>query len=460
MTPADDTAPESPPDAGIDRKLLRKRLLGLALPSIGEYILKMMMGVVDTAFLGRVGPEALAVSGLSWSILFYFTMPLFGMSAGVSAIVARYVGAGDRKNAARAAGQALLINVAASSLITLVLILFAGDFLRLMGASPQVAQKGARFLCILSSTFIFTALMFAANDILKAAGDTRTPMLIIGLVNVLNTWLAYCLLYGKMGFPNHGVMGVAEASAAMRALGAFLSFGGLMMGWFRLKVGFADIATIDREMIARILRIGGPSTMESIFFSVAATAFTWVVTSLGTESLAAHNVLMQAESFSYMPGIGFSVASGILVGQALGEGDRAKARAAAWEGARIGTLIMGSMGLVFFFFPESVVRIFTDSPPVVDISSRTLRIVGLIQPVQGLMFCLLGALRGAGDTATTMKISLAGTWLVRFPGAYVMVKFLGAGIPGAWGGMCIDIAFRTLLLLRRIQKDGWDRIKV
>jgi len=451
--------PQNPGDP-LERRAIRKQLVSLALPSIADYLLKMMVGVVDTIFVGRLGPQALAVSGLSWAILFYCYMPMWGMNAGVSAVVARYWGAGEYDKARRAAGQALMLNLLMPLVVTVMLVIWGKDFLRLMGATPNVVEMGGRYLGVLVSTTIYAGMMFGAQAILKATGDTRSPMLITGIINILNVGLDYCLIYGKFGFPAHGVIGAAEASAIVKLLGAFLAVGGLFIGVFKIKVTPSDFARIDWDMMKRIIRIGWPTMMENGFFSLASTAFTWVITSLGTTALAAHTVILRAESFSYMPGIGFSIASGIIVGQSIGAGNREKARMAVWESIKMGSLIMGSMGVVFFFVPHLVIRIFTDSPEVIAQGVETLRILAIIQPVQGLMFCLLGSLKGAGDTAATMKISMVGLWLIRVPGAYVLAVLLGLGVTGAWVAMCLDIAFKAMWLLRRYRHGGWLDVKI
>lgn len=448
------------PKGPVDKGEIRRGLIALALPSMGEYILKMMVGAVDTAFVGRLGAEQLAVSGLSWMLLFFCTMPLFGMNTGLSAIVARHWGAKRFKEAGRVAGQALILNMIAGVLVTVVLIVFAPKLLKILGASPYVVETGSRFLRIISSSFIFSVMMFASHAILKASGDTKTPMFVIGFVNVLNIGLDYCLIYGKFGFPEHGVIGVAEASALVRVIGAVISFGGLFLRFFRIYVTPEDFARIDLGIMKSVIRIGGPSMIEYAFFSTAMTAFTWIMIRLGTDALATHNVMIQAESFSFMPGIGFSTATGILAGQSLGANRPDKARATGLEGAKMGAVLMGTIGLIFILFPEFIIRIFTDSPAVLDIGTHTLRVIGMVQPLQGMMFCLYGALRGAGDTKTTMKISLAGLWLVRVPVAYLLGVTLGAGVAGVYGGMCMDIAFKGWILLLRFRQKGWEEIKV
>lgn len=439
---------------------LRKSIIALALPSMGEHILKMTIGVVDTAFVGRLSPEALAVSGLSWSILFFFSMLAFGMNTGATAVVARLLGGEKNEETKKAAGQSIVLNLTFTTVITIIIMVFAERFFILLGAEPEVIKTGARFLRILTTTYVFSGLMLGAHSIIKASGDTKTPMKIFAAVNALNIFLDYCLIFGKLGFPRHGVLGSAEASALVRVPGAFLAFGGIMLGWYGIKLKFKHFFPVSWKMIGRVVRIGGPATVESMVFSSATVAFVWIVTQLGTEPLAAHNVLLRAESFSFMPGIGFMVAAQIAVGRALGEGDREKTDFLAWESVKMGSIIMGFMGVIFFTIPHLFIKIFTDSPEVIRLGAHTLRIISIIQPVQGLMFVLMGILKGAGDTRTTMKFSIVGMWAIRVPLAYLFAIVLNLGVAGAWAGMCIDIAMRALFYLHRFRGKEWAEIEV
>jgi putative MATE family efflux protein len=198
-----------------------------------------------------------------------------------------------------------------------------------------------------------------------------------------------------------------------------------------------------------------------LFYSISSAVVIWIIARLGTEQIAAHNVLLRAESLSFMPGIGFTIAAGIVVGQALGEKNPEKARVAAWESIKIGIALMGTMGLIFFLFPRLIVGMFTNDPQVLSIGSAALMVVGIIQPVQALMFVLSGALKGAGDTKTSMIISFCGLWFIRAPFAYLFGSVMGLGVVGVWGGgMCLDIAFRAFLYYRRFLGDKWVKIKV
>jgi putative MATE family efflux protein len=448
---------------GIDRATLkeyRKTIINLAIPSMIEYILISMIMIVDTAIVGRLGAHALAVVSISWSILFFFMMISFAINQGSVAIIARYVGSGNMKWVSRATGQAIMLNFLFALTGAAIIYAFTPELFSLMGVTPEVKNDGVIFLRILTFTYILDSFTIASNSALKASGDTRTPMKITGVENVVNAVLDYVLVFGIFGFAGFGLQGSAIATAIARCIGVFLSFGGLMLGWYKVRVSFRDIYLIRWKLLSRIMKVGWPSIVDSSFFSSASLVFTRIVAGLGTIPLAVNGILLRAESLSFMPGISFAVAAGILVGQSLGEGNQEKAKIMAWESSKLAMLVMGIMGSVFFFAPRMIIGMFTTDLIVISSAAMVLRIIGPIQPVGGLMFVMRGALAGAGDTKSIMRIGLIGMWLVRVPFAYLFAITIDMGVMGAWGAMSLHIAIASLMLLSRFRSGEWMSIKV
>jgi len=184
------------------------------------------------------------------------------------------------------------------------------------------------------------------------------------------------------------------------------------------------------------------------------------VASLGAVSMAAHEVTATAEGLSYMPGFGFCVATTILVGQSLGGGDPARARAVVGEAARIALLFMGTMGVVFFFFPEPLVRIFTSDPEIIPLATRCLRVIAVVQPLAALQGVLSGALRGAGDTRSPMIVAGVTSWGCRVVLTYVAIFALHLPLPWVWGVMGIDCALKVAWLAVIYRKGRWQEVAV
>jgi putative MATE family efflux protein len=443
-----------------DRGKLRKTILGLALPTLGENVLRMIIGIAEVMIVGRLGAEAIATVGLSWSLLFFFIMITFAINHGATAIVARYVGAKDENGAKEAAGQSLVLTFLLGALISAVMLIYAEKLFVIMKAQGQVLEMGPFYLRILASTFIADTMLASSNAVLRATGNTKTPMKIVGTVNLINIFLAYCLVYGKFGFPECGVFGAAYATASVHFLSLTLSFGGLLFGWYNLKLTHKNLYPIRWATQKKIFNISWPLVVEQILYASASMAFIRIISGLGTNSLAINNVVLRAESLAYMPGLSFSVAATVMVGQSLGENNREKAEDSAWESAKLGMLIMGLVGALFFFIPEKIVGMFTTDPAVFDEAVRILRIVSVIQPIQGLMFVLLGVFKGAADTRTTMIITIVGMWLIRVPSSYLFCNVLNAGVAGAWAGMCLHIAIAAMWAMSHYKKGKWRDIKV
>ncbi|HID01317.1 MAG TPA: MATE family efflux transporter, partial [Piscirickettsiaceae bacterium] len=301
--------------------------------------------------------------------------------------------------------------------------------------------------------------------------DTRTPMKLSILTNVLNVLLNYLLIFGKFGFPRLEVKGAALASGLSIAVafivGLFLFLSDKLV--LKLRPSFR----FDIDMIRRILRIGIPATIERIIFSIYNFIYISIVTRFGTVALAAHQVGLRVESIAYMPAFGFNIATSALVGQSLGEGNPEKAERVVYESLKMVTAFMGVMAVVLIVFPEYLVMPFiTKSDPnywqVIHLATIYLIIVGISEIPLGWMFVLSGALRGAGDTKSPMYVTTVSKLLFRILPAYLFgfgftigpFHFEGLGVIAAWIAMSLE-TFTTAGLFWWVFKRGkWKYVKV
>ena len=214
----------------------------------------------------------------------------------------------------------------------------------------------------------------------------------------------------------------------------------------------------DAVPLRRILNIGLPAGAEQLMMRLGMITYATTVAALGTAAFAAHQIALQAESLSYMPGFGFAIAATTLVGQGLGADDPARAKADTYQAYRLALVLMSFMGLIFFFFPEQIMSIFIDDPVVIRLGVWPLRLVAFSQPMLATMMVFAGALRGAGDTRATLGITAAGLWLVRVPLAFLLTPTLG--LVGAWIAMGVDLNLRGLGMFLRFRSGKWATIKV
>lgn len=418
-----------------------------------------LTSLVDMIMVGSLGAKALAAVGLGGLLIWISYGIMASVATGTTALVARFTGAGEKRNVEKALAQSFLLVALFSVFLTLFAVAYSEKILILIGAERAVAELGGVYLraVFLATFFIFSG--FVAEGALRGAGDTKTPLKIDLVINAVNLALDYLLIYGKLGFPKLEVLGAGIASASSFALGATLYFAVLLSGRYAVSLKLGD-AGVDPAMMHRILRIGVPASIEKLIMSGSMTVYTSIIVGFGTVALAAHQIGLRIEALSFMPGIGFAVAATALVGQNLGAGKREKAYAMGWETSKLCALLMSLVGLILFLFPREFVLLFTRDEGVIELGVIYLRLVAVSQPSLALTFVLAGGLNGAGDTRWVMYTTVFGLWFFRLPLAYFMGVTLGYGVFGAWVAMIIDILVRSLILGYRFKSKKWMEVEV
>lgn len=433
------------------------RVLALALPAVGEQLLNMTVGLVDTFMVGHLGASAVAAVGLANQAIMLATTFFAAVATGVTALVARHTGAHEPEGANRILHQGYLLGALLGVVATGVALTLAEPIITALRAPADVLAPGTAYLSIASVIFISAAWMFIGNAALRGAGDTRSPMLIMLVVNIINVMVAYLFIYGPGPFPQLGVAGSALGAAAGRGVGGLLATYLLWRGRAGLKLHLSRLLP-DLAQIKRIVNIGLPAGAELLMMRLGMTLYVTTVAALGTKAYAAHQLALQGESLAFMPGFGFAVAATTLVGQGLGAGDPARARADAYLARRIALILMSAMGVLFFFFAGPIIGVFIDDPEVIQLGVWPLRLIAFSQPALATMMILAGGLRGAGDTRATLVITAAGLWLVRLPLALLLTGPLG--LIGAWLAMGVDLNLRGLGMWLRFKSGKWAKIRV
>jgi len=384
------------------------------------------------------------------------------LAVGNTSLVARAVGAGRAEAARAGTRQALLLGAALSVVMTVVCLPLAPLILSLLGAAPDVVADGTLYLRAIILTIPLLALSLLANGSLRGAGDTRTPMWITGAENVINVAVAFPLIFGVGPLPALGLAGAAWGLVAGRTLACVLSLAALAVrsaGYLAGTFGTPADWRPDRQMVGRLLAVGGPAAGENASIQIGMMFFSLMVIHLGTAAFAAQQVVFNAASLSMLPGLAFSVAATTLVGQRLGAGDPVGAARSGWQSTGAAAGWMSVAGVCFILFPEPIIRLYSNDPDVIAAGIAGMRVVGLGQPLQAAAFVLAGALRGAGDTRTTLLVGAASMWGVRLTLAYTFGIALGWGIPGVWIGWCGDWCARGLAFLWVFRRGRWQRLR-
>jgi len=436
----------------------------LALPMLGEQFGNFLVGFVDVLLAGRVSMEATAAVGtggyMGWFVTLAFTM----LSIGTAALVSRSFGAKDLHTANRALNQSLLMALALGALVSAVVFVTAPSLATLLAQTDSARVLFTTYVRIDSLGYALFAIVLVCGGALRAAGDTRTPMMIMVAVNVINIIVSAGLVYGWMGLPKLGVTGIAIGTVTARSLGGVLMAGVLMRGLRGLQLR-RDRWRPDFGIIRRIFKVGLPAAGDAVLTFITHMGFLLVVThtavgDAATVNYAAHTIGIRMEAISFLPAVAWMTASATLVGQYLGANRPELAARAGHTAAGQAALLTGAIGVAFYVFAEQIYSFMSSDPEVVAVGAHAFRIMAFVQPMLGMAIVYIGSLRGAGDTRATMIFSLIGGVCLRVPVAWLFGVYLGGGLLGAWIGMWCDNLAKFILGGGRFLHGGWKRIRV
>ncbi len=440
--------------------LIRNRILTLAMPALAEMILMTLVSMADMIMVGRLGPWAITSVGLSNQPMFVAMSMFMALNVGATALVARATGAKRPEEASAAARQALTIAAAIGLLLSVLGYMYSRSIISWMGAEADVIGPGSEYLRIVAAGLLFQGVTISLNASLRGAGDTRTPMSVNMVANLVNIVLNYLLIYGHFGLPEMGVSGAAVATTISRGVACILIIRKILLDRAAIKISVHDSFRPDPEIMRRIFKVGLPAAIEQLVMRSGQMVFARIVSSFGTVVYAAHQVALNVEGLSFTPGQAFQIATTSLVGQSLGARKPKRAMRTGWEALKIGVSIAALIGVVYFFFGKYVAILYTDDQTVTDLATGALRIIAVAQPFLIGNFILSGGLRGAGDTKWTLYITLAGIWGVRVVVAYFLAIKMNMGLPGAWIGMALDMTTRSILAALRFRAGHWTKIEV
>ncbi len=431
----------------------------LAWPVIVTFLMDSLVGLVDTLMVGRLGANAVAAVGVGTQVLNSVSVAMTAVGTGTLALVARFVGAGDRQAAARVLGQSILASAALSLVCILPVIAFATHIVAWFGIQPEVRELAASFTRIVMLSIPQSAMLFVIGSALRAAGDTRTPLWIGAIVNLLNVAGNYVLIFGHFGFPALGVRGSALATTISFSVGLILSLALLARGELALRLEPYHLRP-DFTLIRRVLRIGYPTAIEQILMQIGFFIYLVFAARYGTSAIAAYFIGVRILAMSFLPGYGFAAAAAALVGQNLGAHQPALARRAGWTSNWLSVYLMSALGLIIIAFATHIASLFVAEAEVIRDTVWFIWALGLSQPFMAIDFTLGGALRGAGDTRFPLLAVFLGFYGLRLGCGYLVTHVLEWNLFWLWFALIGDYVARAALKSWRFAGNRWERLRI
>ena len=416
-------------DLSIKRKM--RIILTLAVPAMIENILQAIVGFVDILFVSKLGLIEVTAVGVANAILAVYIAIFMALGIGTSALIARAVGAGEFDKARDVARQSTMFSLYMGLVFGMVALIFAEPLLRFMGAEPRVLVDGVKYFRIVAIPSVFISLVLMFGNILRAYGDTKTPMKVSLWINILHVGLDYILIFGLWKFDGFGLEGAALATVIARVTGTLALY--YFIAQSRVAFSFLRSFRLERNSYTLpILKLSAPAAAERLIMRLGQVLYFGLIIRIGTETYAAHIIASNIEVFSFMPGYGLAIAATILVGQNLGANRVKEARSYGLWTAGIAVIIMSFVGVILFFFGPWFATWFTQEENIIDMVVTALRIDAFAQPALALSLVLAGGLQGAGDTKSPMYSTAIGMWFIRVLGVYIFGLRLGMGIAGVW----------------------------
>lgn len=458
---------KSLPD-GVKSKELYQDIIRIAWPSFVELLLTQLASMVDLMMVGsmggkahpEIGTQALAAVGLTTQPKFLLMAAFVAMNTGVTALIARNKGTGDKKQANLVARQGLLFTFAVTVILSILGAIFARPMVIFMGSTEAIVTKWAtQYLQIQMIGFLSFALTSTITASLRAVGDSKTSMiynLIANAVNVLFNWL---LIYGNLGFPEMGVAGASLATVIGQIVAFVIAFVVIIRGNGFLKLEFKLGFKPNKIVLGNMLNIGFPAMVEQLLMRAGMIIFAKTVATLGTTAYATHQVCMNIQALSFMTGQAFAVSATTLMGQSLGKRRTDMAQAYCSRTRTVGFAFSILLALVFVFFGGPIVGLYNSDPEIIRIGGQIMLFVAFLQPFQSSQFITAGGLRGAGDTKSVAIYSFITILMIR-PLVAIGLVSAGLGLYGAWAAMATDQILRSTLVLGRYYSGKWKLVKL
>lgn len=450
---------------------VRRTVFRLALPVLCEQFLSFLVEFYDTFLSGRIGPEATSAVGLA-AYVGWLASILFGMvGIGATALVARHWGAGQHDEANQIANRAMALSVLLGLAAAGAIFALAPLFVAMLAMKAQAAQLLVGYLRLHAAGALVHCVTMIGAAVLRGVGDMRSPMLILGLVSVVNVVASTLLVFGwrmnavvPFEIPGLEVYGIVAGTIVARTVGALIMLAALARGLSGLKLLRRELRIRGRQ-VGRILRVGTPAALDGLLMWTGHFTFLMIVARLdlgGRQSatFAAHIVGVQLEAMTYLPAIAWGAAAATMIGQALGAGRPDRAIQAGHEAVRQCSVLAALTMVGFLFGADALYRLMHRDPAVGAIGAGPFRMVALSEIPLVMSIVYVAALRGAGDTRFPMFATAVGVFGVRLPVAYVCGIMLRWGLWGAWLGMCLDIVTRAALMSFRFARGRWIATRV
>ena len=464
---------------------IAKPLFVLAIPIVITNLFQTAYNLADTFWVGRYSTDALAAISFAFPMVFLLISMGMGLSVAGSVLIAQNIGAGDEREADYAASQTVSFAVVTSVVLGVLGYFVVDTLVEIYGASPSVKPLAVNYMEVISLglVFMFGFIMFIS--LMRGAGDTVTPMLVMAVSVIVNIVLDPFFIFGfqdnplfamigmpglqeqlfaMTGYTGDGLRGAAIATILSRALAFVIGLGIMFRGNQGVQIRLGDMAP-DLDFARRILQIGVPASVEGVGRALSVNLLLIVVGLFATPVVSAYGIGTRVLSVVFMPAIAMARGVETMSGQNIGADKPDRAAATAAFASKASFLILSGVGVIAFVWAEPIVSIFVgadqpDAPRVIEVGAQFMRFVAPTFGFMGIMRAYNGSFRGAGKTTTAAIISVGTLMVFRLPVAWLGSQTFNLGPDGLWLSFAVSNVFGATLAYLWYQRGTWRSVDV
>lgn len=432
-------------------------LLSLALPIIFANILQSAYQLIDTFWLGRLGADAVAAVSLSFPLLFLVLSLGSGLTLAGTVMVARYKGADNQPMVDFSSSQSVFLILITSIVLAVISYFTAGPLMNIIGAGPDIIDNSVSYFKVSSLGFVFLFLFFIFQSLMRGIGNVMLPAYIVLFTVILNAMLDPLFIYGYGPVPGYGVAGAAVASVVTQAVAAAMGLFILFRGRHGIKISLSAMY-FNMANLKRTFNLGLPASIEQSTRALGMTFMMVIVTSFGSDIVAAYGIGARMLSFIVIPALGLGIATTSLVGQNIGALKIKRAEKVANLSAKVAFFGFTGLGLIMFLVAEPLTAFFIpEDTQVIHDGALFIKIMSLSFGLLGLQQVMNGTFNGAGFTKASMFISIMTLWIVRFPLAYILSYTLEMGPVGIWWSFPISNLVAGIVAFSYFKTGYWKK---
>ncbi len=437
----------------------------LSFPAMVAQLSSIVMQYIDATMVGSLGAGASASIGLVSTTTWLFSGLCAATATGFSVQVAHSIGAGNMDNAKAVLRQSIISVALSGMLMALIGASISGMLPVWLGGDPEIRHDASAYFFIFSLALPVLQFTFLGGSMLRCSGNMKVPSMLNVLMCLLDVVFNYFLIFPSTDISIFGMSihvpraGLGVEGAALGTLLAEVVVAVLMMWYLCLRSPMLKLTGSSGSFIPRkstlkkAAHIGLPMGLEHAVICGAQIMTTVIVAPLGIFAIAANSFAITAESLCYMPGYGISDAATTLVGQSIGARRRDLTKRFAHITVFLGMIVMGIMGVAMYVAAPQIIGIMTPVEEIRELGIMALRIEAFAEPMFAASIVAYGVFVGAGNTLIPSFMNFFSIWAVRLTLAASLAPSMG--LKGVWIAMCIELCFRGLIFLIRLERGKW-----